>query len=66
MLAFVLAASPQAAQAPAPPAAARPLEVIDGAAEAPLTAAPVAAAAARPEVEAALRAGTTTRPRPCS
>ena len=56
MLAFVLAASPQAAQAPAPPAAARPLEVIDGAAEAPLTAAPVAAAAARPEVEAALRA----------
>ena len=63
MLAFVLAASqagqasPQAAQAPAAPAAARPLEVIDGAAEAPLTAAPVAAAAARPDVEAALRAG---------
>jgi tetratricopeptide (TPR) repeat protein len=42
---------------PAPAPEPRPLEVIDGAAEAPLTAAPVAAAAARPEVEAALRAG---------
>ena len=63
-LTLLLAVAPQAgqdsapaAQAPAPPSAARPLEVIDGAAEAPLTAAPVAAAAARPDVEAALRAG---------
>jgi tetratricopeptide (TPR) repeat protein len=46
-----------AQQAPPPPAEPRPLEVIDGAAEAPLTAAPIAAAAARPHVEAALRAG---------